>query len=118
MKYKLFIALIAMLLFSNFAKGQNQPDLVPFTSMTIQSDSLIIEREDGQKIRLIWPYNKNVKKKVAWQELLEDFQSDFRKVVDDIPEYKFYSIVYLQKKSLVVDEVKGRETYRQLYANL
>ena len=111
MKFKLFIAIVAILLTSNFVKGQFQTDQVAFSSSPIQRDSLIIERQDGQKIKLIWPYSKNVKKEVEWEQLFDDFQSDFGKVADNIPVYKFYSITYYQKKNLVVDEVRGKETY-------
>lgn len=111
MNFKFIIAVIAFLLTSNLVKGQNQSDNYAFTSIPVQNDSLIIERQDGQKIKLIWPFNKNVKKKVAWEQLLNDFQSDFKKVVADIPSYDFYRISYIQKKNLVVDELTGKEIY-------
>ena len=110
MKYNFFITLIAILFTSNIATGQAEIYLA-FGSNLPVSDSLIIERQDGQKIRLTWPYKKNIKKNILWEGLINDFQSDFTKVYDNIPEYKFYSITYLRKQNLVVDEVRGKETY-------
>lgn len=74
-------------------------------------DSLIIEGNDGQKIRLMWPAHKNIKKMNDWEQLLQDFQLDFGKVVEELPDYDFCYINYNQKKNLVVNEVRGRETY-------
>jgi len=77
----------------------------------ITSDSLTIERANGQKIILVWPYTKNIKKAVAWEALLEDFQTDFRKVSKDIPDYEYFHIGYIQNKNLVVNQVTGRQTF-------
>jgi len=111
MKIKLFLFAISVLLTANKVKAQYQSNQIDYTTMRSQSDNLIIEREDGKKIRLVWPYRMNIKKKVEWKQLLEDFQIDFGKVADNIPDYKFYSISYNQKQNLVVNEVKGKETY-------
>lgn len=77
----------------------------------ITSDSLTIERADGQKIIVVWPYRKNIQKEVAWEKLLDDFQSDFKKVAKDVPDYDYYHINYIQKKELVVNQVVGRQTF-------
>lgn len=74
------------------------------------NDSLIIERENGQKIKLIWDYKRNIHKHVPWKQLLTDFQRDFSKVSNNIPEYEYYNINY-NTKSLVVDELVGKETF-------
>jgi len=111
MKCRLFTAIIAILIASNILKGQNGIDETSYGSAPVQGDSLVIERKNGLKIRLIWPYMKNIKKHVEWEQLLEDFQTDLAKVIEDIPEYSFYSITYFQKQNLIVDEIKGRETY-------
>lgn len=103
--------IIAIFFTSTLVEGQNTSGPLAFSSSAIQNDSLIIERKNGQKIRLIWPYKKNIKKDIVWKQLLDDFQSDFRKVSTNIPEYNFYSISYIQNKNLVVDEVRGKETY-------
>lgn len=111
MTYKLFIAIFAMLFTNNLVQGQKTAELLAFSSTPLQKDSLIIERQNGQKIRLIWRYRQNIKKHVAWEQLLDDFQSDFAKVVSDIPDFNFYRISYAQKQNLVIDEVTGKETY-------
>lgn len=77
----------------------------------VTSDSLTIERADGQKIIMVWPYRKNIQKAVAWEVLLEDFQSDFRKIYSDIPDYDYYHINYSQKKNLVINQIIGRQTF-------
>jgi len=48
---------------------------------------------------------------VDWEKLLEDFQSDFKKVYKDIPDYDYYQINYIQQKKLVVNEVIGRQNF-------
>jgi len=111
MKFKLFMVIVAIMLTSNLVEGQTQRDQISFTSYPLAKDSLIIERQNGQKIKLTWPFAKNVKKIADWEQLLADFQTDFKKVMDNIPDYKFYSITYVQKKNLVIDEVRGKEIY-------
>ncbi len=74
-------------------------------------DRLTIERTNGQQIEMTWTAVLNIKKQVPWQELLRGFQTDFAKVVQDIPVYNYCSINYIQGESLVVDEVVGQETY-------
>ncbi len=111
MKNTLISCIAVMFFLNNFCLGQQAIDPMPFTSVPSPIDSLIVERQDGKKIILVWPYTKNVKKRVAWEQLLDDFQADFGKVVNDIPVFDFYSIKYSQKKNLVVDEVRGKETY-------
>ena len=111
MKYSLLIAVLASLLASDLTYCQITAEQIAFSSSFNRSDSLIIERKDGQKIKLIWPYNQNIKKNNNWEQLIDDFQSDFTKVLENIPPYEYYSISYLQKQNLVVDEVRGKETY-------
>jgi len=111
MKYHLFIAILVSLLTSNIVNCQITAGSLAFGASQNRSDSLIIERKDGQKIKLIWPYKENIKKNNNWEQLLDDFQSDFTKVVDNIPAYEYYSITYLRKQNLVVDEIRGKETY-------
>jgi|GEM_PF-1865020 len=74
-------------------------------------DSLTVERESGHKITLVWPYKRNIHKNDQWEKLLDDFISDFKKVADNVPSYDFFHINYVQGKTLVVNEVTGRETY-------
>lgn len=75
------------------------------------ADQLTIQRLNGQTIKVIWAANHNLNKHIKWEQLLEDFQQDFGKVVQDIPAYDYSTVNYVQGKSLVVDEVTGRETY-------
>lgn len=111
MKYSLFISFLVSLLTSNLAYCQVTAEQLAFSESPNRSDNLIIERKDGQKIKLTWPYGENIKKNNKWEQLLDDFQSDFTKVVENIPSYDYYGITYLQKQNLVVDEVRGKETY-------
>ena len=77
----------------------------------VRSDSLIVERSNGLKVKLVWPYRKNLKKQIKWEVLLTEFQDNFKKVLADIPEYEFYSIDYSKNKELVVSEVSGINIY-------
>lgn len=106
----LAILLIAFTSQSKNLVAQSTENRIGVLQTTI-SDSLIIERANGQKIKVTWPYRKNIQKDVAWEKLLDDFQSDFGKVSNDIPDYEYYRIDYIQKKNLVVNEVIGRQTY-------
>lgn len=74
-------------------------------------DSLIIERMSGHNIKLIWDFRKNIKKVNSWEGIYDDFQSNFEKVYDNIPDFEFYKIDYVQNQRLIIDEVRGRETY-------
>lgn len=105
----LLLTFIFLLATAVSSRGQTS-DLAKATFIP-RNDSLVVERADGQKITMIWPSRKNIKKNVEWKQLLEDFQTDFRKVVGNIPDYSFYKIQYLQKKNLIVDEIRGRESY-------
>ncbi len=101
---------IVIMLFTNMMSiAQTGFDLLENNRLS-NNDSLIINRESGQKIKLIWNYRKNIQKNVPWEELLSDFQRDFQKVAKDIPDYDYYNIKY-DTKSLVVDELVGRETF-------
>lgn len=116
MRYIKLVILSAFLLSSVYSIGQsfldsNDGELYRNMNGLEALDSLIIERENGQKIRLLWPYYKNIKKMNDWELLLEDFQSDFRKIKNDLPVYDFCNVNYKQKKNLVVNQVRGRETY-------
>lgn len=116
MKYITLVLLSTCLLVSSYTVGQsfldgNDGELYRNLNGLEALDSLIIERENGQKIRLLWPYYKNIKKMNDWEPLLEDFQSDFRKIETELPVYDFCNINYDQKKNLVVNQVRGRETY-------
>ena len=62
MKYSLFIAILVSFLTSNLVNCQITAEQLAFSESQIRSDSLIIERKDGQKIKLIWPYRQNIKK--------------------------------------------------------
>ena len=100
--------------------------LVPFLMGTIHSqedifdlydiretgnDSLIIQRKNGQKIKVIWDFRRNINKSVHWEELYDSFAKDLKKVSDNIPDFDFYKIDYTQNQKLIIDEVSGRETY-------
>lgn len=80
-------------------------------SRTSDYDSLIIERLSGHTITLLWDFRKNIKNSDNWKVLLDDFKSNFKEVYDNIPEFDFYKIDYVQNQSLVIDEIRGRETY-------
>ncbi len=109
---KILLAVFFITLTSQSIKVQAQSAATLLTDIKVStSDSLTIERVDGQKIIVVWPYRKNIQKAVAWEKLLEDFQADFRKVYKDIPDYDYYHIDYSQKKSLVVNQVIGRQTF-------
>jgi len=111
MKFRILTYLLVVLFIPNLVSSQDQAFFYPEQSPRAQSDVLSIERASGHKVTLSWPFNKNVKTQVDWQQLLSDFQTDFKKVTSAIPEYKFYNINYVQNETLVVEEVKGRETY-------
>ena len=105
----IFKSIVILLFINTIATAQTGFNLLENNRIS-NNDSLIIERENGQKIKLMWDYRKNIHKHVAWEQLLSDFQRDFRKVSNDIPAYDYYNINY-NTKSLVVDELVGRETF-------
>lgn len=111
MKKIYYIIFVLIFLTSTVGYGQSDMSDLALTSFNPAKDSLIVERENGHKIILTWPASKNIKKNGEWEQLLTDFQTDFAKVIDGIPDYSFYEIKYLQKKNLVVDEVAAREIY-------
>lgn len=109
---KIIIAMLFITMASQSIKAQIDNTLSLLTDIeTITSDSLTIQRASGQKIIVVWPYRKNIQKAVAWEELLDNFQADFKKVSNDIPDYDYYHINYIQKKELVVNQVVGRQTF-------
>ena len=102
--------IMILLMTYSISSGQNfENDLL--YSPRYSKDSLIIIRDYGHKISMTWPANKNVKKKVNWQELLSSFQRDLELVIEDFPAFEFYRIAYYKDKNLVIDEVVGREIY-------
>lgn len=107
MNIKMKIVVFFMCLSSMHLTAQNDV----MDARNIGHDSLIIERESGHKIRMIWDFRKNIKKNENWKSLLDDFQSNFTKVQENIPDFDFYKIDYIQNDKLVVDEISGRETY-------
>jgi len=112
MNKNIVIVVLFITLTCQLSKLQAQSAATLLTDINaVTSDSLTIERADGQKIIMVWPYRKNIQKAVAWEELLEDFQSDFRKVYSDIPDYDYYHINYSQKKNLVINQIIGRQTF-------
>jgi len=125
MRYKVILILSTLLFVctqtfcqSYFSINPTTPgESYPKLSNRDALDSLIILRENGQKFKLMWPYNKNIKKLNEWEELLDDFQSDFKKIIKDLPVYNFCNINYLQRKNLVVNEVRGKEIYTVNEAN-
>ena len=77
-----------------WAQNQNEINQLFYQDFLpeVRSDSLIVERSNGLKVKLVWPYRKNFKKQIKWEVLLTEFQDNFKKVLADIPEYEFYSI--------------------------
>ena len=112
MSKKIVLVVLFITLTSALLKLQAQSAATLLTDIkAVNSDSLTIERADGQRVIMVWPYRKNIQKAVAWEKLLEDFQSDFRKVYSDIPDYDYYRINYSQKKNLVINQIIGRQTF-------
>jgi len=56
-------------------------------------------------------FRSKIQTESGWEVLLDDFQTDFGKVINDVPDYKFSKISYNQKANLIIDEVFGKETY-------
>ncbi len=111
MNYKKGIILFLANIFSMTLLAQNAVFDTGLDMRSIGHDSLIIERLSGHKIKLIWDSRKNIKKIKSWEELYEDFQSNFKKIYDDVPDFEFYKIDYDQDQRLIIDEISGRETY-------
>jgi len=111
MKFKSIITLCLLLGLGHSLLSQNSKNYFQESLYPTQNDSLIILRKDGQKIKMTWPYKINVKKRVAWEELIDAFQTDLSKVIDDIPDYDFYEINYYQNSKLTIDEITGKEIY-------
>jgi hypothetical protein len=112
MNKKILLAVFLITIAIPSLKLQAQSGVSLLTDVNaITSDSLTIERASGQKIILVWPYKQNIQKDVAWEELLDDFHSDFKKISSDIPDYDYYHINYVQKKNLIVNQVIGRQTF-------
>ncbi len=109
---RLIVAVLFITTVSQSIKAQIDNTASLLTDIeTITSDSLTIQRASGQKIVVVWPYRKNIQKAVAWEELLDNFQADFKKVSKEIPDYDYYHINYIQKKELVVNQVVGKQTF-------
>lgn len=102
MKYKVSTFLLLMCLFGNLVSAQED---------YYSHDSLIIERINGQKITLAWNLTQRLNEGMSWKNLIYDFHSNFKKVYNDIPDFDFYTVKYIQNKKLIIDEVTGRETY-------
>jgi len=104
------LSILTISLYSQNGKYDDRP-LHEMFSSKLKYDSLTIEKLNGQKIKLVWRYRKNIHKDVPWKQLLQKFQEDFKKVIADIPDYEFYKINYSQNKQMVIDEIRGREIY-------
>jgi len=107
MNYK--VAIVFLIL--NICSMSLSSQIETFDARATGHDSLVIERLNGHRVCLIWNFRKNIKKSNNWIALIQDFQSDFQKISNDIPEFDFYEIDYIQNKNLVVNEIRGRETY-------
>ena len=112
MHFKSILTFCILICLSSLVTGQTADDnIFQWRLAGDTRDSLVIFRQNGHKIMMTWPYRKNIHKHIAWEELLDAFQSDLSKVISDIPEYEFYEINYWKNNKLIVDEVTGREIY-------
>lgn len=114
-KLKYVIAAIALLLMISDVSAQynerSERPLYKSFSPLVLPDSLIIERATGLKIKMTWPYRDNVNKNVKWEQLLIEFQNNFSKVVDEVPDYDFYRIDYSSNQKMTISEVRELDIY-------
>ena len=75
------------------------------------ADTLDILMEDGTWIHIYTPRGTNLQETDSWRELLSDFQTDLRKIEQDLPDYDLFRIYYAQGQTLTMDELEGREIY-------
>lgn len=103
--------IVTIILLVSFCSLSMSAQLEVLDARTPGYDSLVIERLNGHRINLVWDFRRNIKSSENWKELIMDFQDDFQKVSEDLPVFDFYEIKYIHNTNLVVDEIRGRETY-------
>ncbi len=112
MKLSIALTLLFCIAFNNQSSAQTwSAGKAGFVNQKNLKDSLIVHRDNGQLVKITWPFNKKIKNNTEWEVLLTGFQSNFQKIYSDVPDYDFYRIKYLNNRQLIIDEVSGTEIY-------
>ncbi|MBK8391435.1 MAG: hypothetical protein IPL23_19995 [Saprospiraceae bacterium] len=75
------------------------------------TDELTVQRKNGGTIILKIPSKASFSKYDYWKTLLLDFQNALEKAKENIPRYEFFSISYIQGKTLKIEDSQNIITF-------